>query len=284
MRVLITGGRGQLGTALQRALAEHEVLAVNRPEVDVASYDTVMATAERFGPDVVIHTAAHTDVDGCERDPDLAYRVNALGTQNLALASRHVGATLVAISTDYVFDGTKGEPYLEFDEPNPISVYGRSKLAGERYAQTLHDRVYVVRTSWVFSSVGRNFVKTMLQLSAERQELTVVDDERGSPTYAPDLAEALAELIRHSRYGVYHLANEGGCSRFEYASEIVRLAGRPTRVLPVSSAEYLRRSPLPARRPADSRLRNFCAATALGIRLRPWSEALAEMLSRAPTA
>ena len=280
MRVLVTGGRGQLGTALQAALAKHRVLAVDLPEVDVTSYDSTMAAADAFGPDVVVHAAAATDVDGCERDPDLAYRVNALGTQNVALACRKVGAALVAISTDYVFDGMKGEPYLEFDEPRPLSVYGRSKLAGERYAQTLHDRVYVVRPAWLFSAVGKSFARTMLRLSAERDELTVVDDEVGTPTYAPDLAAALAQLIEHPRYGVYHLVNEGSCSRFEFVQELIRLAGRPTRVTPISTAEYLRLHPLPARRPADSRLRNFCAATALGIRLRPWKEALAEMLGR----
>ena len=278
MRVLVTGARGQLGAALCQSLAGHDVFAASRPEVDVASYDSAMAAADRFGPDVVVHAAAHTDVDGCELDPDLAYRVNALGTQNVALAARRSGAALVAVSTDYVFDGTKGEPYLEFDEPRPLSVYGRSKLAGERYAQTLHDRVYVVRTSWVFSATGKNFPRTVLRLSEQRDELAVVDDERGCPTFAADLAAALAELIRHPLYGVYHLANEGGCSRFELAVETLRLAGRPTRVSPVSAAEYLSSHPLPARRPADSRLRNFCAATALGIRLRPWREALADVL------
>ncbi len=279
MRVLVTGGRGQLGSALETALAGHEVRAVSRPEVDVADYDSTMAAVEAFEPEVVIHAAAHTDVDGCERDPDLAYRVNALGTQNVALAARRVGAALVAVSTDYVFDGTKGEPYLEFDEPRPLSVYGRSKLAGERYAQTLHDRVWVVRTSWVFSAAGRNFPTTMLRLSSQRDELLVVDDELGSPTYAPDLAAAIAQLIRRPVYGVYHLAGAGGCSRFELAREVLRLAGRPTRVAAITSAEYLRRYPLPARRPADSRLRNFCAATALGIRLRPWAEGVAAMLA-----
>lgn len=279
MRVLVTGGRGQLGTALLLALADHEVRAVNRPEVEITSFDSVIAACDAFGPDVVVHAAAMTDVDGCERDPDLAYAVNALGTQNVALATRRVGAALVAVSTDYVFDGRKGEPYLEFDEPNPLSVYGRSKLAGERLAQSLHDRVYVVRPAWVFSRTGRNFVKTILRLGGQRDELTVVDDERGCPTYAPDLAAAIAALVSRPRYGTYHLTNEGACTRFELAREALRLAGRSTRVLPISSAEYQRRYPLPARRPADSRLRNFSAATSLGIRLRPWQEALAEMLA-----
>jgi dTDP-4-dehydrorhamnose reductase len=186
--------------ALQIALAKHDVRAVGHPEVDVADYEAVLMLVAEFAPEVVLHAAAYTDVDGCERDPDRAYRVNALGTQNVALASARVGADLVAVSTDYVFDGTKGEPYLEFDEPNPLSVYGRSKLAGERLALALQPRTYVVRASWVFSRDTRNLVDTMLRLSETQDELTVVEDERGSATYAPDLAEAIARLIQTRYY------------------------------------------------------------------------------------
>jgi len=283
MRVLVTGGRGQLGVALGQALAGHEMLLASRPELDVSSFSSVLAVVDAFRPDAVVHAAAQTDVDGCERDPDTAYRVNTLGTQNVALACRRVGADLVAVSTDYIFDGRKGEPYLEFDEPNPISVYGRSKLAGERLARTLHDRVYIVRPAWVFSGIGKSFVKTILGLGATRAELTIVSDELGTPTYAPDLAQAIVALLRTGRYGTYHLVNDagsaGGCSRFELASETIRRAGLPTALRPVSSAEYLREHPLPARRPLDSRLRNFAAAEALGVRLRPWTEAVAEMVA-----
>lgn len=275
MRVFVTGGKGQLGTALLGALRRHEVLITDVDEADITNYDAFAAALDAFGPDVVIHGAAITDVDGCERNPDLAYRVNALGTQNVALACHRSGIPLVAVSTDYVFDGRKGEPYLEFDDPNPISVYGRSKLAGERLALTLHDKTYVVRTAWVFSEVGKNFVKTMLRLSGERESLTVVEDERGCPTYAPDLAAAIDQLIESPRYGIYHFTNEGECSRYEFAREIVRLAGRPTRVDPIAAAEYQKLYPLPAKRPTDGRLRNFCGALGVGIRLRPWQEALA---------
>ena len=278
MRVLLTGGEGQLGSALKLALAGHEVRAVGHSDLDVADYEGVLALVADVAPEVVVHAAAYTNVDGCERDPDLAYRVNALGTQNVALAAARVGANLVTVSTDFVFDGMKGEPYLEFDAPNPLSVYGYSKLAGERLALALHPQTYVVRTSWVFAKGSRSFVTTMLRLSETRDELTVVEDERGSPTYAPDLADAIARLIGTRRYGVYHLSNEGGCSRFELAAETLRLAGRTCRVLPTTSAEYRRQNPLTARRPADSRLRNFAASTVLGIRLRPWRDALADML------
>ena len=275
MRVFVTGGKGQLGTALLAALGEHEVLITDVEEADITSYDGFSAALDAFGPDLVIHGAALTDVDGCERNPDLAYRVNALGTQNVALACHRAGVPLVAVSTDYVFPGDGGAPYLEFDDPNPISVYGRSKLAGERLALALHDRTFVVRTAWVFSEVGRNFVKTMLRLSGERESLTVVSDERGCPTYATDLATAIGQLMTTTRYGIYHFTNEGECSRHEFAREIVRLAGRSTRVEPITAAEYAKVNPLPAKRPTDGRLRNFCGAEGLGIRLRPWQEALA---------
>ena len=275
MRVFVTGGKGQLGTALLAALDRHEVLITDVEEADITSYDGFSAALDAFGPDVVIHGAAMTDVDGCERNPDLAYRINALGTQNVALACHRAGVPLVAVSTDYVFSGSGGAPYLEFDDPNPVSVYGRSKLAGERMAMALHDKTFVVRTAWVFSEVGKNYVKTMLRLSAEREVLTIVSDERGCPTYAGDLAAAIGQLIESTRYGIYHFTNAGDCSRFEFTKEILRLADRKTRIEPVTAAEYFRINPLPAKRPTDGRLRNFCGAEGLGIRLRPWQEGLA---------
>jgi dTDP-4-dehydrorhamnose reductase len=216
-------------------------------------------------------------VDGCERDPDRAYVTNALGARYVAVAARDVGAALVYVSTDYVFDGDGGAPYLEWDEPHPLSVYGRSKLAGEREALSLNARTYVVRTSWVYSPRGRNFVKTMLRLAADRPELTVVDDEVGGPTLAADLADGIARLVGRPVYGIYHLSNAGSCSRFELARAAIQLADLPARVIPVTSADYLQRNPLPARRPANSSLRNFAAA-ALGIELRPWEDALREFV------
>jgi dTDP-4-dehydrorhamnose reductase len=278
MRVLVTGARGQLGTALGKALEGHEVLALGHSDADVSDYLAIRRAVDDYLPDAVIHAAAMTDVDGCERDPDAAYRANALGTQNVALACARTGSDLVVVSTDYVFDGTKGQPYLEFDEPSPLGVYGRSKLAGERLALALNPRTYVVRTSWLFARQTRNFVNTMLRLSSVREELSVVVDEVGSPTYAPDLAAAIARLIESGRFGLYHLANEGGCSRFELAREALSVAGRQTRVLPTTAEEYAKLNPAAARRPADSRLRNLAASSSLGISLRPWKEALAEML------
>ncbi|MBI4318631.1 MAG: dTDP-4-dehydrorhamnose reductase [Chloroflexi bacterium] len=279
MRVLVTGGRGQLGSELAAAFrAGDEVLATGRAELDVTDRGSVWRVCAEYKPDVVIHAAAYTNVDGCELDADRAYRENALGTQNVALACQRIGAAMTYVSTDFVFDGTKTSPYLEFDDPHPISVYGRSKMAGERYVQSLLDRHFVVRTSWLYGHGSRNFVKTILTLAEQRSEIPAVVDEVGSPTYARDLAEALVRLIQEPVYGVYHLSNEGSCSRYEYVKAILEMAGKGTRVYPVSSAEFQERFPLPAKRPAYSVLGNFCAKNALGVHLRPWQEALEDFL------
>lgn len=265
-RIAITGARGQLGTSLQRVLKE--VIPLNRPRYDVTEGGIVSSIAN-LAPEVVIHTAAMTNVNACELDPDAAYRVNALGTRNVALACQQCGAAMVYISTDYVFDGAKSEPYLEFDQPNPINIYGKSKLAGEHFVRHLLDRFYIVRTAWMYSRTGDNFVKKVLSLAEERDELTMVTNEVGSPTYAPDLAEAIAQLIQHPLYGIYHLTNQGSCSRYEFTRKILDYAGKSGFPLHPSE-EY----PRPAKVPAHAVLRNFCAATSLGIVLRPWEEAL----------
>ncbi|HLG51860.1 MAG TPA: dTDP-4-dehydrorhamnose reductase [Chloroflexota bacterium] len=277
MRIFVTGATGQLGHEIPGAFAGHDIIPGIRPSFDLVDERSVRSAIEAAGPELVIHAAAYTDVDGCEGDPERAFRVNALGTRYVALAARDVGAALVVVSTDYVFDGTKGEPYLEWDEPRPLNIYGRSKLAGEHEALTLHGRCYIVRTSWVFSPNGRNFVKTMLRLGRERDALQVVDDERSSPTLASDLAGAIARLVTRPVYGIYHLSNAGSCSRYEFARETIQLAGLPTVVTPVSTAEYVARNPLPARRPANSTLRNLAGA-ALGIELPPWRDALRRFL------
>jgi len=277
MRIFVTGATGQLGCEMPRAFSGHDIIPGSRPDFDLIDERSVRSAIEAAEPDLVVHAAAYTDVDGCERDPQRAYRANALGTRFVALAARAAGAALVAVSTDYVFDGTKGESYLEWDEPHPVSVYGRSKLAGEREALTLHDRCYVVRTSWVYSPRGRNFVKTMLRLAGERPTLTVVDDERGGPTLAADLADAIAKLVDRSVYGVYHFSNAGSCSRYDLAARTISLAGLSAQVVPISTAEYLVRYPLPAQRPANSTLQNLAGA-ALGIELPPWEDALRRLL------
>jgi dTDP-4-dehydrorhamnose reductase len=268
MRIVITGAYGQLGRSLQNVLVGHEILLVDLPEHDITRLDIIAAIAA-FQPDVVIHAGAFTDVDGCELDPDAAYMVNALGTRNVAVACQRCDAPMLYVSTDYVFDGQKEGPYSEFDEPNPINVYGRSKLIGERIVRDLLSRFYIVRTAWLYAQGGNNFVAKILSLAGERDELSVVTTEVGSPTYAPDLAEAIVRLIEYPLYGIYHLVNEGSCSRYEFASKILEFAGKSG--FPLHPVQTYDR---PTRVPANASLRNFCAATQLGIRLRPWEEAL----------
>ena len=271
MRIVITGAGGQLGTALQAALAGHQLIALDRATLDIGAPHARDALLALF-PEVVIHSAAMTDVDGCERDPDEAYRVNALGAKHAAEACAELNAGLVYVSTDYVFDGAKGAPYVEDDETNPLSVYGRTKLEGERFVRAIAPRYYVVRTSWVYARRRRNFVYRMLQLASERPRLSVVTSEYGSPTYAPDLARAIAGLLRVECCGVFHLVNEGAVSRYEFARAILDEAGRPDYPLdPVS--EF----PRAAKPPPYGALQNT-RADALGVRLRPWRAALRECL------
>lgn len=268
MRIVVTGSKGQLGTALQARLTSADLLPLDLPEFDITDAAAVRRTLEAFQPDVVIHAAALTNVDQCELEPELAYRVNALGTQNVALACQRLGATMLYVSTDYVFDGTKGAPYVEYDPPAPLSVYARSKLAGEWATQTFAPRFYIVRTAWLYARGGRNFVETVLRLARERGALTMVTDEAGSPTYAPDLAEAISRLLLTEQYGIYHLTNSGVASRYDWAKEILRLAGLGH--VPVTPSQGYKR---PAPVPRQVELRNLCGAS-LGIVMRPWQEAL----------
>jgi dTDP-4-dehydrorhamnose reductase len=269
MRIAITGHKGQLGTALGKALAVHDLFGLDLPEYDIMDGAPIREALVSFEPDVVIHVAAYTHVDGCARDPDRAFRVNAMGTQNVALACESCSATLLYVSTNEVFAGDRQEPYLEYDTPQPINPYGYSKWVGERYVEQICRRFYIVRISWLFGG-PRSFVTKILSLSEEHAELRVVDDEFGAPTYAPDLAVAIGQLIRTGHYGIYHLVNEGWCSRYEFAGEILRLGGRGNvPVRRIKLVEFKRDSQVPPR----AVLRNFAAAE-LGIRLQPWREAL----------
>ncbi len=274
MRIAITGANGQLGLALQAALGqEHEIIALKQPAFDLGRPDCV-AQLVATGADLVVHPAAYTDVDGCARDPELAYRVNGIGTQYVALACRRLGAPLVYISTNEVFDGAATAPYVEYDRVAPINAYGRSKWAGEQVVRELLDSFYIARVAWLYGG-ERSFVRTVLRLASERDELSIVADEIGSPTFAPDVAAAVARLIATPFYGTYHLVNEGACSRFELAAAILRLAGRGRVALrPLKLADYRRDSVVPPYTP----LRNIAAA-ALGIQLRPWQDALAEYVA-----
>jgi dTDP-4-dehydrorhamnose reductase len=274
MRIFITGISGQLGQALTGALADDTVFGPALEAHDVTDLAATQRIIADFAPEVVIHAAAMTQVDACALHPEQAYRINALGTRNVALACQATGAALVYISTNEVFNGFKGDPYFEFDPPDPINAYGRSKLAGEWFTQTLLDRFYIIRTAWLYSRSGANFIHKILRLADEHGSLQVVTDEVSSPTYAPDLAQAMAQLIRSGAYGIYHLVNEGACSRFRLARRVLDLTGRDHVALqPITRAQFRR----PSTPPAYTALHNFAAAE-LGIRLRPWEDALAEFL------
>lgn len=270
MRIAIIGAKGQLGTVLQARLAGETLLPLDLPELDITDAGQVHDALAAFRPDVVIHAAALTNVDQCESQVELTYRVNALGTQNVALACQRCGAAMLYVSTGYVFDGTKGAPYLEYDPPAPQGVYARSKLAGEWATQAFLQRFYIVRIDRLFAPRGRNFVETVLRLARERGAMSMVTDEVGSPTYAPDLADAIARLLPTEVYGIYHFTNAGVCSRYEWAREILRLAGLEH--VPVTPSQgYVRPAPVPK----QLELANLCGAQ-LGITLRPWQEALAD--------
>jgi len=278
VRILITGGRGQLGRELQRALSGQTVLAVDLDELDVTDGAAVGRAVGQFRPQVVIHAAAYTDTAGCEADPELAMRVNGEGTRQVALACRESDAAMLYVSTNEVFDGQKGAAYLESDEPEPINAYGRSKLAGERYVQSILDRFYIVRTAWLYAAGGNNFPSKVMRAAANEGELRFVTDEVASPTWARDLAQAIVALIGRPTYGIYHLTNSGCCSRYEWAQRVLELAGRGDVALrPVVQAGY----GAPYRKPPYTELANRAAA-ALGIVLRPWQEALQEYFLTAP--
>ena len=295
MRILITGACGMLGRDLVEVLAEGQELYLLDVEkfppslssqfstltLDITDSAKTYREITRINPDIVIHSAAYTDVDGAETNMDLAFRVNALGTRNIALACQRFDTELLYISTDFVFDGEKGEPYLEFDRPNPQSIYGKSKYWGELYIDSLLNRFYIVRSSWLFGKSGKNFVTTILNLTKEKKEIEVVNDQIGSPTYTKDLAQAIAQLIgregkdsitRASLYGIWHITNSGQCSWYEFAGEI--LQDSDVLLKPITSEELNR----PAKRPKFSVLENSVRKLQGWKSLRHWKEALKDYL------
>jgi dTDP-4-dehydrorhamnose reductase len=243
VRVLVTGARGQLGLELVDAFAGHDVVATDQGELDVADRDQVLAAASALCPDVIVHSAAWTDVDGCETDPDRAMRVNALGTRHVVAGARLAGARVCYLSTDYVFDGAAGRPYTEWDAANPLSVYGRSKLGGE--AELGPDDT-IVRTSWLCGTRGRNFVRTVLERAARGEELRVVDDQHGCFTLAADLAGAIRRFVVERLSGRYHVTNQGPTTWFQLARDAVVLAGHHADLVrPISTAELRPRRAAP---------------------------------------
>lgn len=274
MRIVVTGAAGQLGQDLVPALAPHDVVALGRGDADVGDRDAVLAVLTSIRPDAIVHAAAFTSVDGCETDPDRAWTVNALGTRHLAEAARLVGAYLCVLSTDYVFDGRSSVPYVEWDAPAPLGVYGRSKLASENEALHGVDGACVVRTSWLCGAGGPNFVATMLRLAvSDRPRVPVVDDQRGCPTFTADLAGGIRRLVVSRLPGVFHVTNQGPASWFELAQATFTAAGAdPDRVVPITTADL--DPPRLARRPAYSVLDNAALRLSGLPLLGDWHEPL----------
>jgi dTDP-4-dehydrorhamnose reductase len=276
MRVLVTGATGMLGHALLPVLSlSHQVTGVGVEDFDIRDEDAVRATFAAHDPELVLHLAAYTNVDGCETDPQTAEETNGTGTRIVAEACGEIGAAMLYVGTDYVFDGGQAEPYSERDHPNPINAYGRSKLLGEQYVQSVLDRHFIARTSWLFGPNGRNFVTTILDLADQQEVLRVVNDQRGSPTYTRHLALKLLDIVEMGAYAIYHITGSGSCSWFEFAQSIVELWPiRGARVIPISTAESGRA----ARRPANSVLENQRLRLMHMALLPHWKSALAEYL------
>lgn len=280
MRILITGANGQLGRALRPLLAGHELLGIDLPDVDITDPAHIDAAFGDFVPELVIHCAAYTDVDGCARNPALANRVNSMGTQRVAQACQAVGAEMVHISTNEVFAGTRPEGYEEWYPLAPINAYGRSKAAAEHHVRSILPAHYIVRTAWLYAQGGRNFIHAILRRARETGELAVVTDEVANPTYVVDLAEAIVQLVGAGQHGTYHLTNAGAVSRWAFANEIIERAGLTGVVnRPILSASFERASSPPP----FAELLNTNAA-ALGIELRSWQEALAAYLEHVESA
>jgi dTDP-4-dehydrorhamnose reductase len=281
MRLLVTGAAGQLGreVAAASAAAGDEVLGLERAALDVTDRDAVLGVVTTWRPDAVVHAAAWTAVDACEGDPERAFRTNSLAVRWVAEGCARTGAHLVYVSTDYVFDGTQAAPYVEWDRPNPQSVYGSSKLAGEVEAAALGAGATIVRTSWVCGEHGSNMVGTVLRLAGEGHDLRFVDDQRGQPSFTSDLAPAVRRLALDRRSGLHHVTNQGAVSWFEFAREVLVAAGRdPGRVTPIATTEL--DPPRPATRPANSVLDNAVFRAAGLPLLRDFRAPLAELVAR----
>ncbi len=275
MRIALTGSDGMLGSDITKVFTDVELITLTLRDFDITDLDKTKKNIKEIKPEYLIHAAAYTDVDGSENNPDKAFLVNGIGTRNVAIACQDINCPIVYISTDYVFDGKKKEPYNEWDISNPINKYGLSKLIGENFVTSLTNRFYIVRTSWLYGKNGKNFVDTILRLMSERKEVEVVDDQKGSPTYTYDLAVTLRELIGKG-FGIYHISNTSQCSWYEFALEIAKLKGMNTNIKPITSNKFKR----PAKRPFFSVLNNTMLRLE-GIKgLRHWKEALKEYLEQ----
>lgn len=275
-KVLVLGAKGMVGSALMDALSPRfDVIGLGHDELDITAERDTLQTVGEIRPRIVIHAAAYTDVDGCETDPDQAFRVNSQGTLYVARACRDIGARLVYMSTDYVFDGKGSRPYTEEDPVNPINVYGRSKLEGERNVQRILDEFTIVRSQWLFGERGKSFVTTILNLAGQGKPLSIVQDQIGSPTYVVDVGRAIFRLLENGSQGIFHVANNSSCSWYDFALEIVNAAEIPgIGVVPIDGPFPGR----PAPRPRYSVLNCQKLTRETGLTMRPWKEALQEFM------
>ena len=287
-KILITGANGQLGRAIREKYKENadiEIIGTDVVEMDgictldITDVDAVIKKVEEVHPYAIINCAAHTNVDGCEKDWDNAYKINAIGPRNLSIAANKVNAKLVHISTDYVFPGDGERPYTEFDTPNPVSAYGKTKLEGENFVKQFADKYFIIRTAWLYGD-GKNFVKTMLRLSETHDEINVVCDQLGSPTSTRVLADIVDELVWTENYGVFHGTCEGVCSWADFTEEIFRLADKTTKVNHITSEEYAKLNPNSAKRPAYSVLDNYMLKLTTGHIADDWKTAIEEYINK----
>ena len=278
--ILVMGAKGMLGrdlmNLLQTSLSNDEIIGWDIEEIDIQKEGDVATKVGKLRPHIVVHLAAYTNVDGCELDEEKAFAINAEGTKHVALASASCRAKVVYLSTDYVFDGNKREPYLENESPQPLNVYGRSKLKGEQYVQDLVKDGLIIRTQWLYGRHGNNFVTSILQQAREKRVLSIVNDQIGSPTYAMDVAEAISVLIQFGAQGIFHVANSDLCTWYTFGQAILKLSGMgKVRVIPISSKDLGR----PAVRPPYSVLNCQKLKKEMGLTLRPWTEALKDFLN-----
>ena len=274
--IMLTGSNGQLGIALNKELSkvpDIKIINTDIAELDICNLDSVLYFINQNRPDIIINCAAHTAVDLCEKEENRAFLINAIGPRNLAIAANSIDATIVHVSTDYVFSGEDNKRYNEFDSVNPQSAYGRTKLRGEEFVKAFSNKYFILRTAWLYGE-GNNFVKTMLRLAESHDEVSVVSDQYGSPTSAKELARVIASLINTSQYGTYHATCEGECSWSDFAREIFRLTEKSTKVNDISTAEYN----APAKRPAYSVLDNYMLDNTTDIRFKNWQDALVEYI------
>lgn len=285
-KILVTGCNGQLGRAIRKAYEEEKVTFVNTDvaegegiiALDITKIEEVMKLVLDEKPNVIINCAAHTNVDACETQWDLAYQINAIGPRNLSIAASAVDAKLIHVSTDYVFEGNGTVPYTEFDEPNPVSAYGKTKLEGEKFVKEFAKKYFICRTAWLYGD-GKNFVKTMLRLSESYEQVNVVCDQLGTPTSAKELAEMIRHLESTENYGTFHATCEGDTNWAAFTEEIFRLTGKTTKVNHVTSEQYAQMNPASAKRPAFSILDNYMLKLTSDYRMAHWQDALKEYLN-----